>query len=444
MALFYIDAIFADVLQFLRPKFKKAQSYQQSCELLEKRLKELAENVKDVLPNSNVSIKNVLTPSTNSSNMQPPINDGQLEPIKEDSENEIDENGGDKKKNDEKNLLKKDSNNNDGNNNVNCNPLNNDGDINSDNNSGSKGCVDGDYDNSDEEEIEDRSIGNIYNDGDGSPRPIMQKPVEQKDDYDDDDNNADMINTDPDDSDGDLDSNEDIDDEEEDDEDDDDGDDSDENQNNKSNDGRGGGLRIHPCEEDDLFQRDFERLMMENLTSRSQEVTQRMNVEIVIPIERDSDTNKARQLGSGYESSLFSLEPSTMSNNNKNQQSQETETKSFNFRVMTKNQKSNKPILRSIEVPADSDLVQNFLAREQAQKREKEQVKKLILGFNERREMEDQSPNTSNSSVGSIGNNVRSITDYQHNRSTGGGYYHHQHHYRGGGGGGVNYRRRFQ
>lgn len=444
MALFYIDAIFADVLQFLRPKFKKAQSYQQSCELLEKRLKELAENVKDVLPNSNVSIKNVLTPSTNSSNMQPPINDGQLEPIKEDSENEIDENGGDKKKNDEKNLLKKDSNNNDGNNNVNCNPLNNDGDINSDNNSGSKGCVDGDYDNSDEEEIEDRSIGNIYNDGDGSPRPIMQKPVEQKDDYDDDNNNADMINTDPDDSDGDLDSNEDIDDEEEDDEDDDDGDDSDENQNNKSNDGRGGGLRIHPCEEDDLFQRDFERLMMENLTSRSQEVTQRMNVEIVIPIERDSDTNKARQLGSGYESSLFSLEPSTMSNNNKNQQSQETETKSFNFRVMTKNQKSNKPILRSIEVPADSDLVQNFLAREQAQKREKEQVKKLILGFNERREMEDQSPNTSNSSVGSIGNNVRSITDYQHNRSTGGGYYHHQHHYRGGGGGGVNYRRRFQ
>ncbi|OTF78139.1 hypothetical protein BLA29_006009 [Euroglyphus maynei] len=181
--------------------------------------------------------------------------------------------------------------------------------------------------------------------------------------------------------------------------------------------------------------------MQENLISRSQEVTQRMNVEIVIPIERDSNTNKSRHGRiDGYKSSIFSsLEPSSNNNNRRsNNQRQELETKSFNFRVMTKNQKSNKPILRSVEVPANSELVQNFLAREQAQKREKEQVKKLILGFNERREMEDQSPNSSSiSSVGS--NNVKSINDHQQqqNRSTGGSYY-HQNHYRGGGGGDDN------
>lgn len=124
------------------------------------------------------------------------------------------------------------------------------------------------------------------------------------------------------------------------------------------------------CEEDKQFQQDLDRLLNENLFSRSQEVV-RSNVEIAIPIARDSDKKKLD----------FTFDSANKNENESNA------NESFNFRIMTK--KSNKPILKSIEVPADSELVRNFLAREQKNREEKEHVKKLILNINERRELED-------------------------------------------------------
>ncbi|KAH9413413.1 Regulator of nonsense transcripts upf2 [Dermatophagoides pteronyssinus] len=472
MSLFYLDAIFADVLQFLRLKFKKAESYEDSCKQLEQSLEDLAKNLKNVLPNlKNVSIKNVLTNQATTTINNNNKDGGQLEPIKEDSENEIiddnNNNDGDKLQQ----LPKKHENNNNSNNKEdNFNPFiiinnnnNNQNDCDNNNNSGGGGNIvtaaadyNSDYDQEDNDEGEEEdnhsSIGAFNNDnnnggvGCSSSQPIIeQQSAEQKDNYNDPINNADIDPDDDSDDDDDLDSNEedidedeydddDIDDEDvdvdEEDDDDDIGDDEDsdenQNQNNKSN-KDGGGLRIQPCEEDDKFQLDFERLMMENLQSRSQEVTQRINVEI----------NHQQQ----------------QQHRNRQQSSKESEETKFNFRVMTKNQKSNKPILRSIEVPVDSDLVQNFLEREREKKREKEQVKKLILGFNERREMEDhQNPsNSSSSSISSVNsNNIKSMAagDHHHyqqqNRSPGGGGGGYFHHYRGGSGGGGNYRKRFQ
>ncbi len=51
--------------------------------------------------------------------------------------------------------------------------------------------------------------------------------------------------------------------------------------------------------------------------------------------------------------------------------------------------KGNKPTYRDLAVPADSDLALNLQRQEEADRREKERVKKLTLEINERQEEED-------------------------------------------------------
>ncbi|KAF7495163.1 Regulator of nonsense transcripts 2 [Sarcoptes scabiei] len=143
---------------------------------------------------------------------------------------------------------------------------------------------------------------------------------------------------------------------------------------------------LHRCEDDDDFQREYERLMNENLTSRSQTAV-RSNVEIVIPITRDSDKSSNNQLMDVF---AFTQNDGNVAVNG---HKDDCRPKNFNFQLMTKNLKSSKPMLKLIEIPSDSDLVQNFLTQAKAKQEEKERVKKLILNMNERREMEDNNGN---------------------------------------------------
>lgn len=265
-ALFCIDSIFKDVIHSLKIKFRIANSYETACEQLDNKLKELASSAKEIIPNVNISLKN-LDGKLDSSI----LNIDGLEPIKEDSEEEQEE-----KMNE---II--------------------------DNESQDSECTDID-DYTDEEENTDNGE---------SPRENL-----------DSDTDSESIEY------------------------------------QAPN-------RIE-CEEDKQFQQDLDRLLNENLFSRAQEVV-RSNVEIAIPIARDSDKKKI---------------DFTFDSTNKNENEPIT-NENFNFRIMTK--KSNKPVLKSIEVPADSELVRNFLAREQKNREEKEHVKKLILNINERRELED-------------------------------------------------------
>ena len=60
---------------------------------------------------------------------------------------------------------------------------------------------------------------------------------------------------------------------------------------------------------------------------------------------------------------------------------------SVQFSVLMR--KGNKPSFREIAVPLDSEIVQNLHKQEEADRLEKERVKKLTLEINERQEEEE-------------------------------------------------------
>ncbi len=65
----------------------------------------------------------------------------------------------------------------------------------------------------------------------------------------------------------------------------------------------------------------------------------------------------------------------------------EDEKTTIQFAVLLK--KGQKQALREIAVPKESDMAQNLLKQEEAQRLEKERLKKLTLEINERQEEED-------------------------------------------------------
>ena len=128
---------------------------------------------------------------------------------------------------------------------------------------------------------------------------------------------------------------------------------------------------IH-CPEDEDFLKDFDKMMSESLVSRSQEVV-RSNTDIVIPVDRNT-SKKTVGFTDGIKPDL---------------QTKDEKVQTFNFQIMTRT-KGNKPVLKKVDVPIDSELVITLKAREEAEKAEKKNIKKLILDINERREMEDR------------------------------------------------------
>jgi len=130
-------------------------------------------------------------------------------------------------------------------------------------------------------------------------------------------------------------------------------------------------LKTIHCPEDDDFLKDFDKLMSESLISRSQEVV-RSNTDIVIPVNRTA----------GKKSVAFTDSMHNSMSDNK-------DVSTINFMIMTRT-KGNKPLLKNVDVPIDSELVLSLKAREEAERAEKIAVKKLILDINERREMEDR------------------------------------------------------
>ncbi|KAJ6219514.1 hypothetical protein RDWZM_005326 [Blomia tropicalis] len=327
-AQFYIDVIFKDVINYLKPKFKIADSYEKACKQLEDRVKSVAEKAKEIMPNSNISVEHVLNPNHHhhQSNMTERKVSTSLDPIAEEDSledecvTEMEINGG----NDES---------------MSDNESNEDEEIDSDRD-GMNGM---EYDG----ETNDRHASDSDND----------MPVEQP------------MKT----------------------------------------------PTIIQCAEDDEFQRDFEKMIRDSFTSRTQEVV-RPNVEIVIPIERD-DRKKSQFKNVNRNGRADGNLPFSFSL--KNQIEEEQQSNTVKFRIMARNAKSNKPQLKSIEVSPESELVQKFLAREEAHRAEKEAVKRLILDINQRRELEDNScgsPIRSNDS-----SNSRSATGQQQSNNS--GYY---------------------
>jgi regulator of nonsense transcripts 2 len=140
-------------------------------------------------------------------------------------------------------------------------------------------------------------------------------------------------------------------------------------------------------EEDEEFKREFERLITDSLVSRDHESVRHINSDIVIPISKLNTLNKttAKQFATNSSSSSSSVLPPF---DLPERGSMVPIEPKFNVILMTK--AKNKPLLRKIEVPSDSQLAIDLREKERAEKREKEMVKKLTLDINERREMEDE------------------------------------------------------
>nr|SVE73390.1 EOG090X0143 [Daphnia atkinsoni] len=155
------------------------------------------------------------------------------------------------------------------------------------------------------------------------------------------------------------------------------------------------------CPEDDDFMAALDRMVAENIHeaySRGKEASKAPAVDIAIPwqvkasLKKPSDGSDKNFLGDSIGGELggalaaaeassacaavASSPPSTTNDN-----------PTVNFFLMTR--KGNKPQFKNLALPSDSELAQNLRNREEAEKAEKERVKKLTLDFNERQEEEE-------------------------------------------------------
>lgn len=124
------------------------------------------------------------------------------------------------------------------------------------------------------------------------------------------------------------------------------------------------------CQEDEDFMTAFDKMMAENIQHRSQETVKIPQVDIPVPVNVKSSLKKSVTIQRGLESEIPSEDKNTI-----------------NFVLMTR--KGNKQQYKSLEVSVHSELALNLKDREEAEKMEKERVKRLTLDINERQEEED-------------------------------------------------------
>nr|CAG4643014.1 EOG090X0143 [Ilyocryptus agilis] len=158
--------------------------------------------------------------------------------------------------------------------------------------------------------------------------------------------------------------------------------------------------RLVRCPEDDDFMTALDRMVAENIHDRGKEVAKPPAVDIAIPwqvkasLKRPGDGSDRNLLGEtiGGElgGALAAAEASSTASSSAVHYpvtNDQNAGSTVNFVLMTR--KGNKPQFKTMAVSSDSELALNLRNREEAEKAEKERVKKLTLDFNERQEEEE-------------------------------------------------------
>ncbi|KAJ7557891.1 hypothetical protein O6H91_04G014000 [Diphasiastrum complanatum] len=130
-------------------------------------------------------------------------------------------------------------------------------------------------------------------------------------------------------------------------------------------------MQIDPVEEAE-FEKEFRALMQESIESRKLEVRSRPTLNMMIPMnlfEGYRDHNRIIDVESGDEVD--------------DERSGES---SVTFRVLVK--KGSKQQMKQLHIPRDSSLVQSTKQKEAAELEEKQDIKRLVLEYNEREEEE--------------------------------------------------------
>ncbi|XP_063230825.1 regulator of nonsense transcripts 2-like [Bacillus rossius redtenbacheri] len=120
------------------------------------------------------------------------------------------------------------------------------------------------------------------------------------------------------------------------------------------------------CPEDDDFQNAFEQMVSSNIQERMHETIKPRQVDISVPLHVKNSTKKT------YEQL---------------HETKSEEKSMVNFVLMVR--KGHKQQYKSLAVPVTSELALNLRDREEAERAEKERVKRLTLDINERLEEED-------------------------------------------------------
>lgn len=121
-------------------------------------------------------------------------------------------------------------------------------------------------------------------------------------------------------------------------------------------------------QEDDEFEKAFDMMVAETISQRAKETMKAPNVDIALPM------NLKNKL----------LYDEDYQNTNKEEK---LSNEKFKFVFMTK--KGNKPQFHKLDVPLTSQFANQFKAREEAEKLEKEKLKQLTLNINQRMEQEE-------------------------------------------------------
>lgn len=135
----------------------------------------------------------------------------------------------------------------------------------------------------------------------------------------------------------------------------------------------GGGLKRVACAEDDEFISAFDKMMVENMQQRSSEAVKVHQLDVAIPLGLRGQV-KPGQAAPGEPV----LEGDTTS-------CQDIGT--MQFVMLTR--RGNKQQLRPVSVPITSQLAASRKTQQQAEREERQRVKKLTLDINERQEQED-------------------------------------------------------
>lgn len=115
------------------------------------------------------------------------------------------------------------------------------------------------------------------------------------------------------------------------------------------------------CEEDDMFVKDFDRMMGECLTERLTESSKIPHLDIAIPMNLRGKQKRSQPV-------------------------EESGADGVNFVLMMK--KNNKQVVKGLHIPMTSDLAANIRNKQIAERAEHEEMKRLVLDYNQRQEEE--------------------------------------------------------
>ncbi|CAK9295475.1 unnamed protein product [Gordionus sp. m RMFG-2023] len=152
--------------------------------------------------------------------------------------------------------------------------------------------------------------------------------------------------------------------------------------------------KLMKCQEDEDFLKSFDSMISESIQQRSQDTVKVQSLEISLPASIKSKTSKlSSKLAEEALDNINSIE--NLNDENKDeiadqngQLPEKGEEKIMDFVLIYK--KGNKPHFKDIQIPFDVKLARRIKSFEEAERKEKEQMKKLTLKINKLQEEEER------------------------------------------------------